>query len=72
MKYRFKCPECGFVDEVDIPMEEYEGRKNTVLCPVCYALASNQVLMSRVLEWNGIATASGEGWFGRSDGSKTI
>lgn len=72
MIYRFKCPECWFVDEVEIPMAEYDERKNTVLCPVCYALKSNQVLMNRVIEWNGIATGAGEGWFGRSDGSTAI
>ena len=72
MKYRFKCPKCEFVDEVEIPMAEYDERKNTVLCPVCYALKSNQILMNRVLEWDGIATGVGEGWFGRSDGSTAI
>ena len=72
MKYKFKCPECGFIDEVNIPMDEYENRRNTILCPVCNALNSNRVLMNRVIEWNGIATGNGDGWYGKSDGSKLI
>ena len=72
MTYKFECEECGFVDEIDIPMNEYDERKNTVLCPVCYALNRNQVLMNRVIEWDGIASGSGDGWFGKSDGSRMI
>lgn len=53
-------------------MSDYDKQKNSQICPVCYAVDSNQVIMQRVLEWNGIATGSGSGWFGRSDGSKAI
>lgn len=28
--------------------------------------------MDRVIEWNGIATGEGQGWFGKSDGSNAI
>ena len=28
--------------------------------------------LKRVIEWEGIATAEGSGWFGKSDGSKAI
>ena len=47
-------------------MSEYDKRKNSNLCPVCYAVDSNQVIMQRVIEWTGIASGSGEGWFGRA------
>lgn len=53
-------------------MSEYDSQKGIQICPVCYAVDSNQVLLKRVIEWTGIATATGEGWFGKSDGSKSI
>lgn len=28
--------------------------------------------MDRVIEWEGIATGEGQGWFGKSNGSNTI
>lgn len=46
-------------------MSEYDNQKNRQICPVCYAVDSNQVIMQRVIEWTGIASGSGEGWFGR-------
>ena len=72
MLYTFKCPSCNYATEIDIPMSEYGEQKNSQICPVCYAVDSNQVLMHRVIEWTGIASGSGEGWYGRSDGSKAI
>ena len=72
MLYKFKCPSCNYTTEIDIPMPEYATPKDTQLCPVCYAVDSNQVLLKRVLEWSGIASGSGDGWFGRSDGSTAI
>lgn len=53
-------------------MSDYDSQKNKQICPVCYAVDSNQVLLKRVIEWTGIASGSGSGWFGRSDGSKSI
>lgn len=72
MKYKFKCPECKKTFDIDIPMVEYDSLKDKQICPVCLALDSNHVLLKRVIEWNGIASGNGEGWFGRSDGSTAI
>ena len=72
MKYAFQCPTCNKTFDIDIPMAEYDNLKDKQLCPVCLALDSNQVLLKRVIEWNGIASGSGDGWFGRSDGSTAI
>lgn len=72
MTYKFACPECKKTFDIDIPMAEYDSLRDTQLCPVCLALDSNHVLLKRVIEWNGIASGNGEGWFGRSDGSTAI
>lgn len=72
MLYKFSCPSCNYTTEIDIPIAEYDSQKNSQICPVCYAIDSNQVLLKRVLEWSGIASGSGSGWFGKSDGSKAI
>ena len=71
MLYKFACPTCNYITEIDIPMSEYDSQKNRQICTVCYAVDSNQVIMQRVIEWNGIASGSGEGWFGRN-GSTVI
>lgn len=72
MIYRFKCPTCNRTFDIDIPMSEYDNQKDKQICPVCYAVDSNQVLLKRVIEWSGIATGNGSGWFGKSDGSTAI
>ena len=72
MLYRFSCPSCDYVTEIDIPIAEYDKQKDKQICPVCYAVDSNQVLLKRVLEWTGIASGNGSGWFGKSDGCKSI
>ena len=72
MKYSFRCPTCNRTFDIDIPMTEYDSLKDKQLCPVCLALDSNQVILKRVIEWNGIATGVGEGWFGKSTGERTI
>ena len=72
MKYKFKCHTCGGVFDIDIPIAEYNNLKDKQLCPVCLALNSNHVLLKRVIEWNGIATGAGDGWFGKSTGERTI
>lgn len=53
-------------------MSDYDNQKDKQICPVCYAVDSNQVLLKRVIEWTGIASGNGSGWFGKSDGSKSI
>ena len=53
-------------------MSDYDNQKGKQICPVCYAVDSNQVLLKRVLEWSGVATGAGAGWFGKSDGCKSI
>lgn len=72
MLYKFSCPSCNYTTEIDIPMSEYDKQKNRQICPVCYAMDSNQAIMQRVIEWTGIASGSGSGWFGKSYGSKAI
>ena len=72
MLYRFRCPYCNYTTEIDIPIAEYDKLKDKQICPVCYAVDSNQVLLKRVIEWTGIASGNGSGWFGKSDGCKSI
>lgn len=72
MKYKFRCPVCRSTINIDIPIEDYDNQKDKQICPVCYAVDSNQVLLKRVIEWSGIASGNGTGWFGRSDGCKSI
>ena len=72
MQYKFRCPCCNYTTHIDIPIAEYDSQKNSQLCPVCYAIDSNQVLLKRVIEWSGIASGTGDGWFGKSDGSRMI
>lgn len=72
MLYKFRCPSCNYTTEIGIPIAEYDNQKSSQICPVCYAVDSNQVLLKRVLEWSGIASGTGDGWFGKSDGSKSI
>ena len=72
MTYKFACPECKKTFDIDIPMAEYVNQKNCQLCPVCLALDSNHVLLKRVIEWDGIASGSGDGWFGKSTGERAI
>lgn len=72
MLYKFRCPSCNYTTEIDIPIAEYDNQKNKQICPVCYAIDSNQVLLKRVIEWSGIASGTGDGWFGKSGGCKSI
>ena len=43
-----------------------EEEKEKQTCSNCGAK------MQRVIEWSGFAKGSGEGWFGKSDGSNAI
>lgn len=47
-------------------MSEYNQKKYGNICPDCKGP------IRRVIEWEGIATGSNDGWFGKSDGSKSI
>lgn len=72
MKYEFRCPVCRSTINIDMPIEDYDNQKDKQICPICYAVDSNQVLLKRVIEWSGIASGNGTGWFGLSDGCKSI
>ena len=63
MIYDFKCTQCKKVFEVGIPIKDYDKLKNRQTCPECNGK------MERVIEWNGIAEGSGEGWFGARGGN---
>ena len=66
MLYRFQCTECKCEEEKEIAVKDYDTEKEKQACSNCGAK------MQRVIEWHGIATGSGEGWHGRSDGSSAI
>lgn len=66
MLYRFQCTECKCEEEKEIAVKEYDTEKEKQTCSNCGAK------MQRVIEWHGIATGSGQGWFGKSDGSNAI
>lgn len=72
MFYKFRCPVCEHRIDIDIPMADYDKAKHCQLCPVCFAKDSNNVVLERIIEWSGTASGNGDGWFGRSDGSKSI
>jgi len=65
MFYKFKCEKCGKVEEKEIAIKDYDKEKDKQEC-------SCGGKLKRVIEWSGIATAEGQGWFGKSDGSKAI
>jgi len=52
--------------ELDIPIDKYMDLKEKQKCPHCHKK------LERIIEWTGVATGSGDGWYGRSDGGKTI
>ena len=66
MFYKFRCQKCNKLHQVDIKMADYDKEKNNQVCPDCKGK------MDRVIEWQGIATGSGGGWYGKSDGGKAI
>ena len=65
MKYKFRCAKCHKSEEREILMKDYVIEKERQFC-------SCGGKMDRVIEWNGIATGEGQGWFGKSDGSNAI
>ena len=66
MNYKFKCTNCKRTELIDIPMHLYDSVKNKQYCSKCGAKSD------RVIEWKGLASGHGEGWFGKSDGCKAI
>lgn len=66
MIYKFYCKTCNMEHELDIPIEKYMDLKDKQRCPYC------RKKLERIIEWTGVATGSGQGWFGKSDGGKTI
>ena len=65
MYYNFKCESCNKVQEVEIPISDYDKEKEKQVCPICKGK------MKRVLELQGIAMGGGDGWCGKK-WSKTI
>ena len=66
MKYRFQCTDCKCEEEKEIAVKDYDTEKEKQTCSNCGAK------MQRVIEWSGIATGSGDGWFGKSNGGNAI
>lgn len=66
MTYKFGCSACNMEFDLDIPIEKYSDLKDRQKCPSC------RKKLKRIIEWSGVATGSGSGWFGKSDGGKTI
>lgn len=65
MKYKFRCAKCYKSEEREILIKDYDKEKENQKC-TCGGK------MDRVIEWNGIATGEGQGWFGKSNGSNAI
>ena len=66
MQYTFTCSKCNKEEQKEIPINEYDTLKDKQVCSKCGSK------MTRKIEWGGAATGSGDGWFGKSGGSKTI
>lgn len=66
MKYNFKCKKCGKSQEKEISIKDYDKLKNSQVCEDCGGK------LVRIIEWQGIASGSGDGWFGKSNGCKSI
>ena len=66
MVYKFSCTQCRCEEEKEIAIKDYDTEKEKQTCSNCGGK------MTRVIEWQGTASGSGDGWFGRSDGSKAI
>ena len=65
MEYKFYCIKCKKDYLIDIPINEYDKEKSNQFCSKC------STPLRRVLEWNGPASGSGDGWFGKSNGENT-
>ena len=62
MYYRFKCENCGKVQEVEIAIKDYDKEKDKQKC-------SCGGKLKRVIEWTGIAEGAGDGWYGARGGN---
>ena len=62
MLYRFQCTECKCEEEKEIAIKDYDEEKEKQVCSSCGGK------MQRVIEWEGFAKGSGEGWCGNSKG----
>ena len=63
MNYSFKCVSCGKIQEKEICIKDYDRLKNNQKCKSCGGV------LKRIIEWQGIANGSGEGWCGKSTGN---
>lgn len=63
MNYTFICDNCKKETEIEIALKDYDAEKDKQVCSVC----GNK--LKRKIEWTGIATGSGEGWFGKKGGN---
>lgn len=63
MLYRFVCKKCKCEEEKEIAIKDYDKEKEKQTCSNCGAK------MDRVIEWQGIAEGSGQGWFGKAGGN---
>lgn len=66
MLYKFYCAKCDENVTVEILMRDYDNAKGNQVCERCGGP------LRRVIEWSGTAEGHGDGWYGRSDGGKTI
>lgn len=62
MYYKFKCTACGKEEERNILISDYDREKEKQVC-------SCGEKMERVIEWEGIAEGSGQGWCGARGGN---
>lgn len=62
MYYTFKCKSCGKEEERNILISDYDREKEKQVC-------SCGGKLERVIEWEGIAEGSGQGWYGARGGN---
>lgn len=63
MLYRFICKTCRCEEEKEIAIKDYDAEKEKQVCTNCGGK------MQRVIEWEGTASGSGDGWCGKSTGT---
>lgn len=63
MIYDFYCKNCGKRRQVEIRLADYDTEKDRQKCPKCGEK------IERVIEWQGYASGSGDGWCGKSSGN---
>ena len=63
MNYRFICKTCRCEEEKEIAIKDYDAEKEKQTCTNCGGK------MERVIEWEGTASGSGDGWCGKSTGT---